>query len=86
VNSLLTGKNTGKFRETSESEDLLACPRHCEIGDFGKIPYAKEQGMSDGITGKIVLTAGNFLSLSPLPFKERTYRCLLFGGRGDIKN
>jgi hypothetical protein len=36
----------------------------CEIGNFGEIPYAKEQGMSGGITGKVVLKAGNF---SPHP-------------------
>jgi hypothetical protein len=32
----------------------------CEIGTFGEIPYAKEQGMFGGITGKVVLKAGNF--------------------------
>jgi hypothetical protein len=41
----------------------------CEIGIFGEIPCAKEQGMSDGIIGKMLSKAGKFSAPYPLPFQ-----------------
>ena len=63
----------------------------CGIGNFGEIPYAKEQGTSRGITGKIVSTAGNLPSLPPKSGPtdvrlEWSIDVLLFGGVADLKN
>jgi hypothetical protein len=55
--------NREKYREIPRDiglQVLFAAQIDCDIADFGEIPYANEQGMSRGITGKTVLKAGNF--------------------------
>jgi hypothetical protein len=81
ANSLLTGKNTGKFRQKPESEHYSPPKFIVEIGSFGEIPYAREQGTSRGIAGTIALEAGNF-SARPYPLTLLRADLLMSAFRG----
>src|SRR6266851_2273134 len=58
-NSLLTGKLTGNFAESGLQRRISRKFNEAESMGYSKIPYATEQGIFEGIAGKIFSGTGN---------------------------
>jgi hypothetical protein len=59
-NSLLTGKLTGNFAEFRSSTAILMRDQRADSIAYGRFPYAKEQGISEDVSGKIFQRTGIF--------------------------
>jgi hypothetical protein len=47
--SLLTGKLTGNFAESGHSTPIFASDQHADPTAYSRIPYEKEQGISEQV-------------------------------------
>src|SRR5262249_13742507 len=63
--SLLTGKLTGNFCRIRPSTAIRVADRRADSMAYSQIPYATEQGISEGVSGKMFRGTGNLHHDSP---------------------